>query len=101
MKVATLRDFRDRATTMLRSRDLVLITRDGLPAGFFVPWDQPELPDDVKRGIYVGLSRRGGREMKAKRRTGQQGLADLKTAPGAPRWRGRRPVGGGGRPGLL
>ena len=85
MKVATLRDFRDRATTMLRSRDLVLITRDGLPAGFFVPWDQPELPDDVKRGIYVGLSRRVRREMKAKRVTEQQVLADFKAARGTRR----------------
>ncbi len=80
MKVATLRDFRDRATTMLRSRDLVLITRDGLPAGFFVPWDQPELPDDVKRGIYVGLSQRARGEMKAKHVTERQILADFRAA---------------------
>lgn len=80
MKVATLRDFRDRATTMLRSRDLVLITRDGLPAGFFVPWDQPELPDDVKRGIYLGLSEKARKEMKAKRVTERQVLADFRAA---------------------
>jgi len=80
MKVATLRDFRDRATTMLRSRDLVLITRNGLPAGFFVPWDQPELPDEVKRGIFGSLSRRARREMKAKRITEQQVLADFRAA---------------------
>lgn len=80
MKVATLRDFRDRATAMLRSRDLVLITRDGLPAGFFVPWDQPELPDDVKRGIYLALSEKARREMKAKRVTELQVLADFRAA---------------------
>ncbi len=80
MKVATLRDFRDRATAMLRSRDLVLITRDGLPAGFFVPWDQPELPDDVKRSIYVGLSQSARKELKAKRLTEQQVLADFRAA---------------------
>lgn len=80
MKVATIRDFRDRATTMLRSRDLVLITRDGLPAGFFVPWDQPDLPDDVKRGIYVGLSQKARQERKAKRVTEQQILADFRAA---------------------
>ncbi len=80
MKVATLRDFRDRATAMLRSRDLVLITRDGLPAGFFVPWDQPELPDDVKRSIYLGLSEKARKEMKAKRVTEPQVLADFRTA---------------------
>jgi len=80
MKVATLRDFRDRATAMLRSRDLVLITRDGLPAGFFVPWDQPELPDDVKRGIYLALSEKARKEMKAKRVTELQVLADFRAA---------------------
>lgn len=80
MKVATVRDFRDRATAMLRSRDLVLITRDGLPAGFFVPWDQPELPDDVKRSIYLGLSEKARKEMKAKRVTEQQVLADFRAA---------------------
>lgn len=80
MKVATLRDFRDHATTMLRSRDLVLITRDGLPAGFFVPWDQPELPDDVKRGIYAGLSQAARKQMKARRVTEQGVLADFRAA---------------------
>jgi hypothetical protein len=80
MKVTTLRDFRDRATTMLRSRDLVLITRNGLPAGFFVPWDQPELPDDAKREIYVGLSRQARHELKAKGLTERQVLADFRTA---------------------
>lgn len=80
MKVATIRDFRDRATAMLRSRDLVLITRDGLPAGFFVPWDQPDLPDDVRRGLYVGLSQRARKEMKAKRVTEKQVLADFRAA---------------------
>lgn len=80
MKIATLRDFRDRATSMLRSRDLVLITRDGLPAGFFVPWDQPELPDDVKRGIYAGLAQRARTEMKSKRVTESQVVADFRAA---------------------
>ena len=80
MKVTTLRDFRDRATAMLRSRDLVLITRDGLPAGFFVPWDQPELPDDVKRAIYLGLSDKARKEMKSKRVTERQVLADFRSA---------------------
>ncbi len=80
MKVATLRDFRDRATAMLRSRDLVLITRDGLPAGFFVPWDQPNLPDDVKRGIYLGLSEKARKEMRAKRVTELRVLADFRAA---------------------
>ena len=38
MKVVTVRQFRDRATEMLRSDEVILITRGGLPAGFFLPW---------------------------------------------------------------
>jgi hypothetical protein len=80
MKVTTLRDFRDHATSVLRSRDPVLITRDGMPAGFFVPWDQSDLPDDVKRGLYAELARQARRHMRAKRVTERQILADFKAS---------------------
>ena len=56
MKVVTLRDFRDRATEMMRSREILLVTRDGKPADFFLPWDRPDLPDDIRNGIYSELA---------------------------------------------
>jgi hypothetical protein len=56
VRVVTVRDFRDHATELLRSDDIVLVTRDGLPAGFFVPWSAPDLPDDVRRQVYRRLS---------------------------------------------
>ena len=56
MRVVTVRDFRDHATELLRSDDIVLVTRDGLPAGFFVPWSAPDLPDDVRWQVYRRLS---------------------------------------------
>jgi len=80
MRVTTLRDFRDRATSLLRSKDPVLITRDGLPAGFFIPWDQPDLPDDAKRGLYLELTRRAQAELRKRRVTETQLLADFKAA---------------------
>ena len=42
--------------------------------------DQPELPDDVKRGIYAELSQKARKEMKTKRVTEQQVLADFRAA---------------------
>lgn len=48
MKVVTVRDFRDRATEMLRSTDVIFITRDGRPAGFFIPWESDEIPAEVR-----------------------------------------------------
>ncbi len=56
MKVVTIRDFRDRATEVLRSDEPVLITRGGLPAGFFVPWDTPDLPDDLRNTVFLRLT---------------------------------------------
>jgi len=55
MKVVTVRDFRDRATKMFRSRDVVPVTRDGKPAGFFISWDKPNLPVELRRDLFVQL----------------------------------------------
>jgi len=56
MRVVTIRDFRDRASEMFRSDDVILVTRDGRPAGFFLPWDVPELPGDVRREVFFRLT---------------------------------------------
>jgi hypothetical protein len=52
MKIVTVRDFRDHATEMLRSDDVILVTRDGVPAGFFVPWTAPDLPLELRRELF-------------------------------------------------
>jgi len=80
VKVVTLRDFRDRATEMMRSHEVLLVTRDGKPAGFFLPWDRPDLPDDVRKGIYAELSDRARRELDKKGVKEEQVLADFKAA---------------------
>ena len=60
MKVVTVRDFRDHATEMFRSDDVILVTREGTPAGFFLPWDTPELPVEVRREVFLRLSEQVG-----------------------------------------
>jgi hypothetical protein len=66
MKVVSVRDFRDRASEMFRSDDVVLVTRDGAPAGFFLPWDTPELPVEVRREVFLRLSEQIGAKLSAK-----------------------------------
>ena len=56
MKVISVREFRDRASEMFRSEDVILVTRDGLPAGFFLPWTAPELPVELRREVFLRLS---------------------------------------------
>jgi hypothetical protein len=63
MKVVTVRDFRDRASEMFRSDDVILVTRDGAPAGFYLPWDTPDLPVEVRREVFLRLSEQIGTQL--------------------------------------
>jgi hypothetical protein len=63
MRVVTVRDFRDYATEMFRSDDVILVTREGMPAGFFLPWDMPELPVEVHREVFLCLSEQVGEQL--------------------------------------
>jgi hypothetical protein len=65
MRVVTVRDFRDRASEMFRSDDVILVTRDGAPAGFYLPWDTPELPVEVRREVFLRLSEQIGAQLEA------------------------------------
>ncbi|HEX6350091.1 MAG TPA: hypothetical protein VF160_11960 [Candidatus Dormibacteraeota bacterium] len=76
----TLRDFRDRATEMMRSNEILLVTRDGKPAGFFLPWDRPDLPDDVRKGLYGELAQRARRHLEEKGVTEDEVLSDFSAA---------------------
>ena len=80
MKIVTLRDFRDRATEMMRSPEIVLVTRDGRPAGFFVPWDRPDIPDHLRKGLYAELAERAHDHLHEKGVTEEEILADFAAA---------------------
>jgi hypothetical protein len=65
MRIVTVRDLRDHATEMFRSEDVILVTREGTPAGFFVPWDTPELPVEVRKEVFLRLSEQVGAQLAA------------------------------------
>ena len=77
MKVVTVRDFRDHATEMFRSEDVILVTRDGAPAGFFLPWDTPELPLEVRREVFLHLSEQIGVQLEDKGVSESEVLGDF------------------------
>ena len=56
MNVVSVRDFRDRASEMVRSDDVILVMREGRPAGFYLPWDAPDLPKDLRREVLLRLT---------------------------------------------
>ena len=77
MKVVSVRDFRDRASEMFRSEDVILVTRDGAPAGFYLPWDTPELPIEVRREVFLRLSEQIGTALDAHGASEQEVLDDF------------------------
>jgi hypothetical protein len=88
MKISSIRDFRDRATTLVRSDDPILVTRRGRVAGVFLPWREASLPVDFKRELFAMLTAEIGRQLKKKRVTEKTVLQDFE------RWKkGRRETG--------
>jgi hypothetical protein len=77
VRVVSVRDFRDHATEMFRSEDVILVTRDGAPAGFFLPWDTPELPVEVRREVFLRLSEQIGAQLDAKGVSESEVLGDF------------------------
>ena len=82
MRVVTVRDFRDRASEMFRSDDVILVTRDGRPAGFFLPWDAPELPTEIRREVFLRLTDEIAAQREAKGVTEEDVLGDFGAARG-------------------
>lgn len=77
MKVVSVRDFRDHASEMFHSDDVILVTRDGTPAGFYLPWDTPELPVEVRREVFLRLSEQIGAQIDAEGASEQEVLDDF------------------------
>jgi hypothetical protein len=85
MRISTVREFRDRATILLRSDDLILVTRRGKVAGIFLPWREATLPVDFKRELFSMLTTEIAHRLKKQRFTEKAVLQDFE------RWRkGRR-----------
>jgi len=77
MRVVTVRSFRDRASEMFRSDDVILVTREGRPAGFFLPWEGPELPEDVRREVFLRLTEQIAAQREARSVTEEEVLSDF------------------------
>lgn len=85
MRISSVREFRDRATGLLRSQDPILVTRRGRLAGVFLPWKEATLPIDLRRELFSMLTSEISRQLKKKRVGEKAVLRDFE------RWRkGRR-----------
>ncbi len=84
MRISTVREFRDKATGLLRSRDPILVTRRGQLAGVFFPRPETTLPIEFKRELFASLSAEVTRQIKRRGLTEKDVLEDFTS------WRKKR-----------
>ena len=56
MELNTVREFRNRATDILRSKNPVIITRHGKVAGVFLPTPDGQLPLELRRELFAAAT---------------------------------------------
>ena len=64
MKVTTERKCRDKVAEMLRSKEPVLLTRQGRLAGVFFPLQKNSLPKELKHALFAMLTNETERQIK-------------------------------------
>jgi hypothetical protein len=79
MKISTVREFRDKATGFLRSKDPILVTRRGRLAGIFFPWPEGTLPIELKREVFSVLSDQVRRQVKERNLSEDGIVADFES----------------------
>ena len=79
MRISTVREFRDHATGLLRSKDPILVTRRGRLAGVFFPCPESTLPIELKRELFPVLSAELRRQIKKRGLTEDDVLADFES----------------------
>lgn len=84
MKISTVREFRDKASGLLRSKDPILVTRRGRLAGVFFPWQKEALPLELKQDLFAMLTGEIARQIRRRGISEKQVLADFE------RWRKAR-----------
>lgn len=67
MKISTVREFRDKATGYLRSKDPILVTRRGRLAGVFFPRPEASLPIEFKRELFAVLTTEVARQVRKRK----------------------------------
>jgi hypothetical protein len=80
MRISTVREFRDKATGLLRSKTPVLVTRRGRLAGIFFPRPESTLPIELKRELYDELSTDIARQLKRRHVTEDEVLEDFQAS---------------------
>lgn len=84
IRIAAVREFRDHATKILKSRDPILVLRRSEVAGIFFPYPEKSLPLELKRELFDRLSSSIAKRLKSRGVTEKEILSDFES------WRRKR-----------
>jgi hypothetical protein len=87
MRTATVREFRDQATTLLKAAEPILVTRRGKIVGFFLPSSGSAVPLEIKRDLFYALTDGIRRLTRAKGLSEEALVAEFRAAKPARRRR--------------
>lgn len=99
MEFVTVREFKTNATKLMRQSEAVMVFRNGKPAGVFIPWDDINVEDEVKRAALKSLTSKLSSERAEKGITEKEVLDDFADFREIRRRRQRDPLGADRREG--
>ncbi len=80
MKIATVREFRDKATKYFKEEEPVLVTRHGKVAGLYLPLEYPDsFPLELRKEMLIRIGEFIGRSLEKKGVTEGKLIADFKS----------------------
>lgn len=78
MKIATVREFRDKATSYFKEEEPVLVTRHGKAAGLYLPIEHPEsFPLELRKELLISLGQSISRSLEKKGISEEKLIADF------------------------
>ena len=79
MKITTIKEFRDKATKILKSPEPVLITRRGKAAGLYFPLEGDSIPLDLRMNLQLTIADLVKKSLKQKGLSEEDILDDFET----------------------
>ncbi|MBI5026655.1 MAG: hypothetical protein HZC12_08050 [Nitrospirae bacterium] len=80
MKVATVREFRDKATSYFKEEEPILVTRHGKVTGLYLPIEHPEsFPIELRKELVIRFGEAISRSLAKKGITEGKLLADFES----------------------
>ncbi len=80
MKVATVREFRDKATSYFKEEEPILVTRHGKVTGLYLPIEHPEsFPLELRKEMLLRFGESISRSLEQKGVTEEKLLAEFRS----------------------